>query len=203
MKSSSKVSPHPPLQDRCRHRSPAGRRCSQPACSSHATLCFTQAPKSPSREALIAAELSESAGFLATPSEVNRLLSKTLLAFIAGRLPHKKAGMIGFLGQIIPALTAKSPSTNGPSANSTLAPSSTTSLARIAAKSSPILPNLFSLPAVKKNPRPPTPRQSRRLQQPRNHRDSTNPTDQRATAHTSTCARCARRNPRPQPFLPK
>ncbi len=49
----------------------------------------------------MAAELSEAAGSLATPSEVNHLLSKTLLAFIAGRLPHKKAGMIGFLGQII------------------------------------------------------------------------------------------------------
>ena len=49
----------------------------------------------------MAAELSEAAGSLATPSEVNHLLSKALLAFIAGRLPHKKAGMIGFLGQII------------------------------------------------------------------------------------------------------
>jgi hypothetical protein len=30
-----------------------------------------------------------------------RFLTKTVLAFIAGRLPLKKACMIGFLGQII------------------------------------------------------------------------------------------------------
>jgi hypothetical protein len=101
MKSSSELSPNPTLHDRCHHLSPSGRRCSQPACPSHPTLCFTHAPKSPSPEALIAAELSEAAGSLETPEDVNRLLTKTVLAFIAGRLPHKKAGMIGFLGQII------------------------------------------------------------------------------------------------------
>ena len=101
MKSSSRLSPNPPLQDRCHHLSPAGRRCSQPACSSHPTLCFTHAPKPPSPEVAVAAELSEAAGSLETPEDVNRLLTKTVLAFIAGRLPAKKAGMIGFLGQII------------------------------------------------------------------------------------------------------
>ena len=101
MKSSSRLSPNPPLQDRCHHLSPAGRRCSQPACSSHPTLCFTHAPKPPSPEVAVAAELSEAAGSLETPEDVNRPLTKTVLAFIAGRLPAKKAGMIGFLGQII------------------------------------------------------------------------------------------------------
>jgi len=51
--------------------------------------------------AVVAAELTEAANTLESPEDVNRLLSKTLLAFIAGRIPHKKAGMIGFLGQII------------------------------------------------------------------------------------------------------
>ena len=101
MKSSSKVSTNPPLHDRCHHLSPAGRRCSQPACSSHPTLCFTHAPKPPSPEVAVAAELFEAAGSLETPEDVNHLLTKTVLAFIAGRLPLKKAGMIGFLGRII------------------------------------------------------------------------------------------------------
>ena len=71
MKSSSKLSSNPQLHDRCHHISPSGRRCSQPACPSHPTLCFTHAPKPPSPQALMAAELSEAAGSLATPSEVN------------------------------------------------------------------------------------------------------------------------------------
>ncbi|HEY1467998.1 MAG TPA: hypothetical protein VGF61_03060 [Candidatus Acidoferrum sp.] len=104
MKSSSNASPNPPLLERCHHRSRSGRRCSQPACSSHPTLCFTHAPESeppPSPEVVVAAELSQAAGSLDSPEDVNRLLSKTVLAFIDGRLPHKTAGMIGFLGQIL------------------------------------------------------------------------------------------------------
>jgi hypothetical protein len=101
MKPSSDDSPNPPLYERCHHLSPKGRRCSQPACSSHPTLCFTHAPKPPSPEELLAGELSQAAGSLNSPEDVNRLLSKTVLAFIEGRLPLKKAGMIGFLGQII------------------------------------------------------------------------------------------------------
>jgi hypothetical protein len=164
MKSSSKVSANPPLHDRCHHLSPAGRRCSQPACSSHPTLCFTHAPKPPSPEVAVAAELFEAAGSLETPEDVNHLLTKTVLAFIAGRLPLKKAGMIGFLGQIPPI--AKSPSTNRSNVNSTPGPSSTTSLALIAAKSSNILPNHFSLPTVKTYSRPPTSRPPHQPQQP-------------------------------------
>jgi hypothetical protein len=86
---------------RCSYLSPSGRRCSLPICSSHPTRCFTHKPVVLSPDQLLAAELSKAAGELATPADVNRVLGKIFLALLEDRISLKKAGTLGFLGQMI------------------------------------------------------------------------------------------------------
>lgn len=94
-KSRTTVSP------RCSHLSPAGRRCSQPVCSSHPSLCFTHKPKLLSPEETILHELTKAAAKLSSPEDINRVLCKVFQALVQDRISLKKAGTLGFLAQTI------------------------------------------------------------------------------------------------------
>ena len=100
MKSSSAKSHAITDSSRCAFSTGHGHRCRMLA-SPGARCCASHSRHDKLDAAALAAELSQAAGSLESPEDVNRLLSKTVLAFIEGRLPLKKASMIGFLGQII------------------------------------------------------------------------------------------------------
>ena len=92
------------IRERCHHLSTSGRRCSQPACSTHPTLCFTHKPKPqplPSPDDTFLLELSEAASSLASPEDVERVLAKLFLALVEDRITREKAGTLGFLAQML------------------------------------------------------------------------------------------------------
>jgi hypothetical protein len=104
MKLSLFSSPPKSALPRCAHLSPAGRQCTQPVCSSDPDYCFTHKPKlppPPSPESLLAADLTQAAGSLNSPEDVNRVLSKIFLALIEDRISVKKAGILTYLAQNI------------------------------------------------------------------------------------------------------
>jgi hypothetical protein len=97
-------SPQKSALPRCAHLSPAGRQCTQPVCSSDPDYCFTHKPKlppTPSPESLLAADLTQAAGSLNSPEDVNRVLTKIFLALIEDRISVKKAGILTYLAQNI------------------------------------------------------------------------------------------------------
>lgn len=96
-KSKSEPAPNPPFP-RCQHRSPAGRRCSQPICSTSPQFCFTHKAKP---EELITAELTEAAGSLSTPEEIHNFLTRVTLLRIQGRLTPKESCAYAYLCQIL------------------------------------------------------------------------------------------------------
>lgn len=49
----------------------------------------------------LAAELSQAAGSLGTPEDVNRVLAKIFLALAADRLSTRKAAVLGYIGQML------------------------------------------------------------------------------------------------------
>ena len=61
---------------RCEHRSPSGRQCSQPVCTTDPRFCGTHKP---TPEQLTVAELTEAAGTLSSPDEIHRFLKAVLL----------------------------------------------------------------------------------------------------------------------------
>ena len=96
--SSSSLSKSP---NRCRHFSPSGRRCSQPPCSSHPTLCFAHKPPEATEDKLLLRELTQAAASLESPEDVSRVLGKIFVALLEDRISLKKAGTLGFLGQML------------------------------------------------------------------------------------------------------
>ena len=81
---------------RCEHRSPAGRQCSQPVCSTDPRFCGTHKP---TPEQLTTAELTEAAGTLSSPDEVHRFLKAVLLNRVRGRITPKEASVYSYLCQ--------------------------------------------------------------------------------------------------------
>ena len=81
---------------RCEHRSPSGRQCSQPVCSTDPRFCGTHKP---APEQLMAAELTEAAGTLSSPDEVHRFLKAVLLNRVRGRITPKEASVYSYLCQ--------------------------------------------------------------------------------------------------------
>jgi hypothetical protein len=81
---------------RCEHRSPSGRQCSQPVCSSDPRFCGTHKP---TPEQLTSIELTEAAGTLSSPDEVHRFLKAVLLNRVRGRITPKEASVYSYLCQ--------------------------------------------------------------------------------------------------------
>ena len=81
---------------RCEHRSPSGRQCSQPVCTTDPRFCGThkQTP-----EQLTTVELTEAAGTLSSPDEVHRFLKAVLLNRVRGRITPKEASVYSYLCQ--------------------------------------------------------------------------------------------------------
>ncbi|HET7106068.1 MAG TPA: hypothetical protein VFI38_04605 [Candidatus Acidoferrum sp.] len=82
---------------RCTHAYPTGRRCrsssvlDSPFCPHH----------QPKPEVLAAAALTEAAGTLSTPEELNRFLTRVTLLRIEGRLTPKEASNYAYLCLIL------------------------------------------------------------------------------------------------------
>ena len=93
-----KSEPKPSAFPRCQHRSPAGRQCSQPICSSSAEFCFTHKPKP---EDTLIAELTAAAGSLSTPEDIHNFLRKVTLLRVQGRLTPKESCAYAYLCQIL------------------------------------------------------------------------------------------------------
>ena len=81
---------------RCEHRSPSGRQCSQPVCSTDPRFCGTHKP---TPERLATVELTEAAGTLSSPGEVHRFLKAVLLNRVRGRITPKEAAVYSYLCQ--------------------------------------------------------------------------------------------------------
>src|SRR4029077_4959878 len=81
---------------RCEHRSPSGRQCSQPVCTTDPRFCGTHKP---TPDQLAAAELTEAAGTLSSPDEVHRFLKAVLLNPVRGRITPKEASVYSYLCQ--------------------------------------------------------------------------------------------------------
>jgi len=81
---------------RCEHRSPSGRQCSQPVCTTDPQFCGTHKP---TPEQLTTAELTEAAGTLSTPDEVHRFLKAVLFNRVRGRITPKEASVYSYLCQ--------------------------------------------------------------------------------------------------------
>ena len=81
---------------RCEHRSPSGRQCSQPVCSTDPRFCGTHKP---APEQITTAELTEAAGTLSSPDEVHRFLKAVLLNRVRGRITPKEASVYSYLCQ--------------------------------------------------------------------------------------------------------
>ncbi|HTA60392.1 MAG TPA: hypothetical protein VK805_19730 [Candidatus Baltobacteraceae bacterium] len=81
---------------RCEHRSPSGRQCSQPVCTTDPRFCGTHKP---TPEQLTTAELTEAAGTLSSPDEVHRFLKAVLLNRVRGRITPKEASVYSYLCQ--------------------------------------------------------------------------------------------------------
>ncbi|HUL35874.1 MAG TPA: hypothetical protein VL128_18470 [Candidatus Eisenbacteria bacterium] len=96
-----KLDPRPKSElpfPRCEHRSPAGRQCSQPICSTSLRFCLTHKPRP---EELLIAELTEAAGKLSNPDEINRFLTRVVLLRVQGRLTPKEASNYAYLCLIL------------------------------------------------------------------------------------------------------
>ena len=83
---------------RCQHRSPAGRQCSQPICSTSPEFCFTHKPKP---EDLLIAELTEAAGALSNPEDIHRFLTRVTLLRIQGRITPRECSSYAYLCLIL------------------------------------------------------------------------------------------------------
>jgi hypothetical protein len=81
---------------RCEHRSPSGRQCSRPVCSTDPHFCGTHKP---SPEQLTTTELTEAAGTLSSPDEIHRFLKVVLLNRVRGRITPKEASVCSYLCQ--------------------------------------------------------------------------------------------------------
>ena len=88
---------------RCEHRSPSGRQCSQPICSTDPRFCGTHKPTPeqpcPESSRRVAAELTEAAGTLSSPDEIHTFLKAVLLNRVRGRITPKEASVYSYLCQ--------------------------------------------------------------------------------------------------------
>ena len=82
---------------RCTHTFPTGRRCRSTS-APDSSFCYGHQPKP---EALATAALTEAAGTLSTPEEVNRFLTRVTLLRIEGRLTPKEASNYAYLCLIL------------------------------------------------------------------------------------------------------
>ncbi|HKM68295.1 MAG TPA: hypothetical protein VJX70_14085 [Candidatus Acidoferrum sp.] len=85
-----------PAFPRCEHRSPTGRQCSQPVCTTDPRFCGTHKP---TPQEIAAAELTEAAGTLSSPEEVHSLLKAVTLLRIRGLITPKEANTYSHLCQ--------------------------------------------------------------------------------------------------------
>jgi hypothetical protein len=85
---------------RCSYMTSGGRRCRMPA-SPDSPYCRSHAKNTTIITSTLAAELSQAAGSLAAPEDVNRVLAKIFLALAADRLSTRKAAVLGYLGQML------------------------------------------------------------------------------------------------------
>ncbi len=83
---------------RCQHRSPAGRQCSQPTCSTSPHFCFTHKPDP---EELTVSELTAAAGSLSTPQDIHNFLACVAFLRIRGRITPKEATSYAYPCQVL------------------------------------------------------------------------------------------------------
>ena len=81
---------------RCEHRSPSGRQCSQPVCTTDPRFCGTHKP---TPEQLASAELTEATGTLSSREDIYRFLKAVTLNRVRGRITPKEASVYAYLGQ--------------------------------------------------------------------------------------------------------
>jgi hypothetical protein len=84
---------------RCTFRKSHGHRCKMLALSG-TPFCFSHQPK-PEPDPVIAPELAEAGGALASPEDVHRALAKIFQLLAEDRISFKKAGVFCFLTQNI------------------------------------------------------------------------------------------------------
>lgn len=82
---------------RCTHTFPTGRRC-RSSSAPDSSFCHGHQPKP---EALAIAALTDAAGTLSTPEEVNHFLTRVTLLRIEGRLTPKEASNYAYLCLIL------------------------------------------------------------------------------------------------------
>jgi len=87
------------IPPRCTFTTGRGHRCRMLALSG-TPFCFSHQPK-PEPDPIIAPELAEAAGTLASPEDVHRALAKIFQLLAEDRISLKKAGVFCFLTQNI------------------------------------------------------------------------------------------------------
>jgi len=85
---------------RCSHSTSRGHRCRMLA-APESRFCAHHWQHARLDAAALAAELSQPAGSLNSPEDVNRVLAKIFLALAEDRIPTRKAAVLGYLGQML------------------------------------------------------------------------------------------------------
>lgn len=100
MKTSSTTSLNHQSASRCIYTSSHGHRCRSLALDS-SRYCFSHRRLQKSDSDSLISELSQAAASLSSPEDVNRVLGKIFMAPLQDRISTKKAGTLGFLGQML------------------------------------------------------------------------------------------------------
>ena len=100
MKRTTHSSTQQSTSSRCTYLTSAGNRCRMPA-SPGAPYCLSHVKNTVIVASTLAAELSQAAGSLAAPEDVNRVLAKIFLALAEDRLSTRKAAVLGYIGQML------------------------------------------------------------------------------------------------------
>jgi hypothetical protein len=95
LKSSVQIS-----SSRCSHITSNGSRCRMLA-ASESRFCRSHSQFSRRDATTLTAELSQVAGSLASPEDVQRVLAKIFLALLEDRVSTRKAAVLGYLGQML------------------------------------------------------------------------------------------------------
>lgn len=85
---------------RCAYTNARSQRCRM-AASPGSPYCHSHAKNTVIVASTLASELSQAAGALSAPEDVNRVLAKIFLALAEDRLSTRKAAVLGYIGQML------------------------------------------------------------------------------------------------------
>src|SRR5256885_4415160 len=96
-------SPASDSTNRCAFAFADGRRCRMPRCPGHPSFCPTHAKKFDrlTEEEKLRAEFVSLSGNLNTVTDINHILAKVFNALAQGRISHRTANTLGYLGQLL------------------------------------------------------------------------------------------------------